>query len=177
MHVNGFVLKCLHRQAPEKNDIEMDDIAGSYAQAWFLHELMFARIVLIGIHLISDVIHIGLRDNVIVLDWLYSEGSFTQQTATFSMSYHTLAQAMMERAVLIPGTLDRLHNIPAEWLSASTCTGCGTFEIALRSVANAVSEHRPVHSDTITATCHKMSFMLMISILCLLWWFVGLFNI
>ncbi len=68
MHVNGFVLKCLHRQAPEKNDIEMDDIAGSYAQAWFLHELMFARIVLIGIHLISDVIHIGLRDNVIVLD-------------------------------------------------------------------------------------------------------------
>eukprot|EP00434_Breviolum_minutum_P030986 symbB.v1.2.027404.t1/scaffold2808.1/size69842/6 len=59
------------------------------------------------------------------------------------------AQAMMDRAMHIPGTSDRIENIPSEWLSASTCTGCGTFEIALRSVANAVSEHRPVNSDAI----------------------------
>lgn len=51
-------LNFLHLQAPEKNDIEIEDIAGSYAQARPLQELMFARIVLIVFPLVSDVIPI-----------------------------------------------------------------------------------------------------------------------
>ena len=82
------------------------------------------------------------------------------------MPDQTLDQAMMERAMQIPGTSDRIENIPSEWLSASTCTGCGTFEIALRSVANAVSEHRPVHSDTITVTCRQFIFFSALILLC-----------
>lgn len=77
------------------------------------------------------------------------------------MSDQTLDEAMMDRAMHIPGTSDRIENIPSEWLSASTCTGCGTFEIALRSVANAVSEHRPVNSDAIAVTCHQISICIM----------------
>ena len=50
----------------------------------------------------------------------------------------------MMRAVKVDGTLLRIANLPSSWTVATTCSGCGTFEIALNSVANAISAHTPI---------------------------------
>lgn len=38
-----------------------------------------------------------------------------------------------------------------EWKVATTCSGCGTFEMALRSVANAFTSWLPVDDDPFEA--------------------------
>ena len=50
----------------------------------------------------------------------------------------------MIRASKHGDTVMRIANLPLEWTVATTCSGCGTFEIALRSVANAMSGYPPV---------------------------------
>ena len=62
-------------------------------------------------------------------------------------SLHTVCQAMLMRAVQVEGTMDRIANLPSLWSVATTCSGCGTFEIALNSVANAMSAHTPVDHE------------------------------
>lgn len=67
-------------------------------------------------------------------------------------------EAMMSRASAVPGVLDRIENLPAEWTVASTCTGSGTFETALHGVASAMAFHLPLESDySFTDTCMEIS--------------------
>lgn len=49
------------------------------------------------------------------------------------------------------GTKDRLVKLMREWKVATTCSGCGTFEMALRSVANAFTSCLPVDDDPFEA--------------------------
>lgn len=64
----------------------------------------------------------------------------------------------MSRASAVPGVLDRIENLPAEWTVASTCTGSGTFETALHGVASAMAFHLPLESDySFTDTCMEIS--------------------
>lgn len=58
---------------------------------------------------------------------------------------------MVGRAMQIPGTQDRLVKLMREWKVATTCSGCGTFEMALRSVANAFTSWLPVDDDPFEA--------------------------
>ncbi|CAK9039627.1 unnamed protein product [Durusdinium trenchii] len=50
---------------------------------------------------------------------------------------------MAKRASVIPGTLQRLGNLPQDWGLITTCTGSGTFEIALSCVADALGNFVP----------------------------------
>ena len=52
-------------------------------------------------------------------------------------------KAMAKRASVIPGTLQRLGNLPQDWGLITTCTGSGTFEIALSCVADALGNFVP----------------------------------
>ena len=67
----------------------------------------------------------------------------------------------MERAISIDGTIDRIQNLPSEWTSGTTCTGCGTFEMSLRSVAHAISGHRALGADDIEVTCLMHCFVIL----------------
>jgi hypothetical protein len=43
------------------------------------------------------------------------------------------------------------------WEIASTCTGCGTFEMAFQAVVDALSTHLPVSDNTLEVSCLSMS--------------------
>ena len=58
----------------------------------------------------------------------------------------------MERIVKVDGVRERLANLPRDWRLATTCSGCGTFELALRAVATAMSGYLPVDDDSIVVT-------------------------
>ena len=63
------------------------------------------------------------------------------------LSHRSSMQAMVIRALQIPGTSARLAKLMREWKVATTCSGCGTFEMALRSVANAFTTCTSVDDD------------------------------
>ena len=52
----------------------------------------------------------------------------------------------------IPGTADRIAKLPKTWTIATTCTGCGTFELCLRAVADALSSALPFDADVFDAS-------------------------
>ena len=54
---------------------------------------------------------------------------------------------MVARAMDIPGTQEKIANLRRSWAIASTCTGCGTFEMCFQHVADALSTRLPVHDD------------------------------
>lgn len=49
-------------------------------------------------------------------------------------------QAMVTKALNMPGALERLQNVPKQWNIASTCSGTGNFELAMEAVAKAVNQ-------------------------------------
>ena len=50
-------------------------------------------------------------------------------------------QAMLKQALEVPGTLDRLSNLPRSMAFDSTCTGTASFEHAANSVCDAIDAH------------------------------------
>ena len=64
---------------------------------------------------------------------------------------------MAARAMDVLGTKERIANSPRLWEIASTCTGCGTFEMAFQAVVDALSTHLPVSDNTLEVSCLSMS--------------------
>ena len=62
----------------------------------------------------------------------------------------------MNRALKIDGVSDRIANLPRDWSLGTTCTGSGTFEIALRAVSDAMSGCLPVDAEPFVVPCHLM---------------------
>ena len=54
----------------------------------------------------------------------------------------------MNRAVeTVDGLREKIANLPRTWRLGSTCSGCGTFELAARAVASAMSGCLPVADE------------------------------
>ena len=71
------------------------------------------------------------------------------KTKSVTSSLYPYVQAMVARAMDIPGTQDKIANLRRSWAIATTCTGCGTFEMCFQHVADALSTRLPVNEDEV----------------------------
>lgn len=63
----------------------------------------------------------------------------------YFLEYSNLSsdEVMVQKALEVPGTRERLKKLPSELIFDSTCTGSGGFELASNAVCNALQQQVP----------------------------------